>query len=173
MITRLQVTSIHTWYVSSTCCHLPPSPLTRLHCAQWTTRRHLPLCLLLVLLLLLSHSFILTTIGRLIPGAFGPIHPPSSSSPPSTTQGRWSWSYLDPTPVQLTPSSSSSHVQPQPQAHPDFPFTYGVSDRDTRDKAGERFIPAIRYAHATVVSEESLFITHGFDHSPTPSHLLH
>jgi hypothetical protein len=68
----------------------------------------------------------------------------------SGTQGgvSWQWRFLD-----ATPSSNNGGAA--------FPHQLGVADRDQRDRSGDRFVPAIRYAHCAVALHERMIITHG------------
>ena len=87
-------------------------------------------------LLLLLNSFSIHTLGTDVPGARGSV----------SGIGGWSWTYLDPTP-------RDSSIP--------FPFELGVADRDQRDQRGERFVPAIRYAHVAVQTKDAMIISHG------------
>lgn len=115
------------------CCrHAAPSPPLLSHFFLMSP----PLSLspsLFVLFLLSSLSF---SFCHSIPGQSG-------SSP---LLGSWRWSYLD-----ATPSAPGLT----------YPFKLGVGDREQRDRNGERYVPAIRYAHSAVQFEYTMIITHG------------
>jgi hypothetical protein len=93
--------------------------------------------------LLLLFQLTKWTDASIVKGASGSISH-------SGGDGQWSWNFLSIT----SPTDAG-------------PFSYGVADRDPRDKEGERGVPARRYAHSSVMRGNEMIITHGYYYDMT------